>query len=225
MLATIAVDATLQEEMNMPALTPLTDRLANRRMLSLKLISGVTLATLTFLTVGFSGPGCSAASKHGYVEAHKLIAPGQKAPDFSLTSENGKTVKLTDFQGKRIVLFFYDKDNSPVTTEEHHRIQKSYDKFKLAGVDVLCIGPDPVASHKAMNTQLNLNYHLLSDKDDQVRYLYGLPPAQSGARGRYGILVNKDGIVKKVVGGTDGLTDASIADMLDYVMSTQGSGF
>jgi peroxiredoxin Q/BCP len=185
--------------------------------------------TFTLCTVGtLSGSlGCqeAIAQLSGSVQAHKMIAAGQKAPDFSLKDENGKTVKLGDFAGKKVVVFFYDKDDSPTTAQEHKRIQQNFKKYKLTDVDVLCIGPDPVASHKAMNTQLKLDYHLLADKDDSIRTLYGLPPAVSGSRGRYGIVIDKKGNVRKVAGGKDELTDSVVSDVFDYVMSTQGSGF
>lgn len=178
------------------------------------------------LTSGLAlvGQESSAQKLSGAVQARKMVTTGEQAPTFSLADENGKTVKLSDFKGKKVVVFFYDKDNAPTTSDEHKRIQSNYKKYKLTDVDVLCIGPDPVASHKAMNTQLALQYHLLADKDDKVRTLYGLPPAVSGSRGRYGMVIDKNGIIRKVAGGKD-LSDAVISDMFDYAMSTTGSGF
>lgn len=188
--------------------------------------SKAVVLSLTAAVVA-TGIGCQEAYAQlaGSVQAHKMITEGKKAPDFTLDDENGKPVKLSDFAGKKVVVFFYDKDNGAKTKEEHNRINKTYSKYKLEDVDVLCIGPDPVASHKAMNTQLKLKYHLLADKDDKVRSLYGLPPAVSGARGRYGIVIDKKGDVRKIGGGKDELDDSLVSDMFDYAMSTTGSGF
>jgi peroxiredoxin Q/BCP len=152
------------------------------------------------------------------------IQPGSKAPDFALPADNGKTVKLSGFAGKTVVVFFYDADSSPVTEDESRRIKKNYKKFQLAGADVLGIGADPVASHKAMKTKLDLQYYLLTDKDDEVRKLYGLPPAVSGPKGRYGVIVDKTGTVRKVVGGDEGLSEKNVTDMVDYLESMPGAG-
>ena len=146
---------------------------------------------------------------------------GQLAPDFSLPAENGKNVKLSDFRGKTVVVFFYDKDNDPVTREEHKRIEKDYAKYKLQGADVLGIGPDPESSHKAMHTELDLQFHLLTDKDDKVRQLYHL----TAQKGRYAVLVDKNGLVRKVAGGIGGLSDNDIFNIFDYVSGMPGSGF
>jgi thioredoxin-dependent peroxiredoxin len=145
---------------------------------------------------------------------------GQVAPDFALPAENGKDVKLSDFRGKTVVVFFYDKDDSPVSRKEHKMIQKDYSKYKLKGADILGIGPDPVASHKAMHTELDLNYHLLTDKNDEVRKLYHL----QAQKGRYGVVVDKNGIVRKVAGGIGGLSEADIFNIYDYVSGMPGAG-
>ena len=163
-------------------------------------------------------------SLSAYGVEQKLIAAGDKAPDWTLPCENGSPISLKDFKGKKVVVFFYDKDNSPTTKDEHKRIQRDYKKFKLKGVDVLCIGEDPVASHKAMNTQLNLDFHLLTDKKDAVRALYGLPPAVSGEKGRYAVVIDQTGVVKKVSGGKDGITDDLMSDLYNYATDMPGVG-
>jgi peroxiredoxin Q/BCP len=182
------------------------------------------LACVLTSGVALIGQESVAQKLTGAVQARKMVKTGEAAPDFTLNDENGKPVKLDDFKGKKLVVFFYDSDNAATTSDEHKRIQSNYKKYKLKNVDVLCIGPDPVASHKAMNTQLALDYHLLADKDDKIRLLYGLPPAVSGSRGRYGMVIDKNGTIRKIAGGKD-LSDSVVSDMFDYAMSTQGSGF
>jgi len=190
--------------------------------MSLKLPTAATyFATLTCLLLGAS-TGMLVPNTQAQTATNKTIAPGDKAPDFALPSEEGKKVKPSDFQGKVLVIFFYDKDNSPVTEQESKRIKETYKKLKLANADVLGIGTDPVAAHKAMHTNLNLQYHLLTDSDDSVRKMYGLPTNASGARGRYGVVVDKTGVVKKVAGGEKGVSDDDWNGMLDYIGSMAG---
>lgn len=146
-----------------------------------------------------------------------------QAPDFALPAENGKTIKLSDFRGKKVVVFFYGTETTPVSPYEAEEIQKYYKKFKLADVDVLGIGPDPEASHKALATNLNLDYHLLTDKQDNTRKLFKL----SAEKGRYGVVIDKKGVIRKIAGGKkdDPYGLGYVADTYDWIMSTQGSGF
>ena len=189
--------------------------------MSLKLPTAATyFAALTCLLIGASS--ATFAPAQAQTATNKAIAAGDKAPDFSLPNEEGKNVKPSDFKGKILVIFFYDKDNSPVTEQESKRIKDTYKKLKLANADVLGVGTDPVAAHKAMHTNLALNYHLLTDKEDSVRKMYGLPTNSSGARGRYGVVVDKTGTVKKVAGGDKGISDEDWNGMLDYVGSMAG---
>jgi peroxiredoxin Q/BCP len=190
--------------------------------MSLKLPTAATyFATLTYLLLGAS-TGMLVPNAQAQTATNKTIAAGDKAPDFSLPAEDGKKIKPSDFKGKVLVIFFYDKDNSPVTEQESKRIKETYKKLKLANADVLGIGTDPVTAHKAMHTNLNLQYHLLTDKEDSVRKMYGLPTNASGARGRYGVVVDKTGVVKKVAGGENGMSDDDWNGMLDYIGSMAG---
>jgi peroxiredoxin Q/BCP len=202
-----------------PMITPVK----SMKLFKTRMLLPVVACVLTS-GVALNGQESVAQKLTGAVQAHKMVTVGEKAPDFTLSDENGKPVKLNSFKGKKLVVFFYDSDSAPATPDEHKRIKNVYKKYKLTDVDVLCIGPDPVASHKAMNTQLELNYHLLADKDDKIRSLYGLPPAVSGSRGRYGMVIDKEGTIRKIAGGKD-LSDSVVSDMFDYAMSTTGSGF
>ena len=65
-----------------------------------------------------------------------MVTVGQQAPDFTLSDENGKPVKLNSFKGKKLVVFFYDSDSAPATPDEHKRIKNVYKKYKLTDVDV-----------------------------------------------------------------------------------------
>jgi len=148
------------------------------------------------------------------------VSEGQKVPEFSLSDEKGNPVKPDDFKGKRFLIFFYDADLEPVSAKEAQNQQKEYKKLKLENTDVIGIGPDPVASHKAMKTPptLKLNYHLLADKDDAVRNAFGFAPAEKGKHNHYAIIVDKNMTVKKVVsGGGNSSNEEDMAKALKYL--------
>jgi peroxiredoxin len=153
---------------------------------------------------------CSAACTFGSAAVNSAIAAdpvheGAKAPDFTLPDQNGQPVKLSDFQGKRIILFFYDLDNEPFSDKDRKARLADIKKYKLEGTDLLCIGTDPLASHKKMSAhgKFNLNYHLLTDKNDSVRTgVYGLPHPIKGRHNNYAIVVDKDATIRKLVDGT-----------------------
>ena len=76
-----------------------------------------------------------------------MLETGTKAPDFSLPDQNGSTVRLSDFQGKKVVLYFYSKDNTPGCTRQACAFAASYEQFKTQNVIVIGISKDSVASH------------------------------------------------------------------------------
>jgi len=139
------------------------------------------------------------------------VKDGDKAPNFTLNDDKGKPTKLSDFGGKRIIVFFYDAEFAPIRPEQSETIKKDMKKLKLANTDLLGVGVDPVASHKAFKSGLPLNYHLLPDKDNKVRASYGFPPAVKGMHNNYAVVVDKDGTVKRVIDGTQ--TSDSIESM------------
>ncbi len=175
------------------------------------LIYGFTGAALTFVTYS-TGPAFAEAGLH----------EGSKAPDFTLFDEEGKPVKLSDFKGKHVVVFFYDETDAPMTEKEAKVIQKYYSQYKLKNADVLGIGSNPVASHKAMHTNLQLDFHLLTDKDGKVKKIYHLGAEQHG---RYGVVVDKNGVIKKMTGiPNEGISEKTVTDTLDVLNSLPGGG-
>ena len=103
----------------------------------------------------------------------KRLSAGDKAPAFDLPSDSGKNVKLGDYSGKTFVLYFYPKDNTPGCTREAQAFTKLLPKFKKAGVDVLGVSKDSVASHCGFRDKLKLKVPLLSDPDLAVHKAYG----------------------------------------------------
>jgi peroxiredoxin Q/BCP len=95
------------------------------------------------------------------------------APDFTLPAEPGGEVTLSDYRGKKVVLYFYPKDNTPGCTTEACSFRDVYDDILAAGAVVLGVSPDPVASHEKFRRKHGLPFALLSDPDHRVADLYG----------------------------------------------------
>ena len=103
-----------------------------------------------------------------------LLKVGDKAPDFKLTSDEGKTVSLKDFAGKKIVLYFYPRDNTPGCTKEACSFTENSAKLKKAGAVVLGVSSDSAESHKGFKQKYSLNFPLLSDPKKEVIEKYGV---------------------------------------------------
>ncbi len=124
---------------------------------------------------------------------------GDRAPDFTLESQSGDKVRIKDFIGKKIiVLYFYPKDGTPGCTAEACSFRDNYDVFKNAGAEVIGISSDAVESHSAFVLKYNLQFILLSDKDQTVRKLYGVPSTLGLLPGRVTYIIDKKGIVRHV---------------------------
>lgn len=101
------------------------------------------------------------------------IKTGQKAPGFSLPDQDNKNHKLSDYQGRFVLLYFYPKDNTPGCTKEACTMQESLTAFKEIKAQVFGISADSVASHKKFSNKFNLTFPLLSDPDKEVINKYG----------------------------------------------------
>ena len=99
---------------------------------------------------------------------------GQKAPAFSLPNQDGKLVRLADFKGKKVVLYFYPKDDTPGCTKESCTLRDGLDEIQDSGAVVLGISGDSVDSHKKFAKKFNLNFPLLSDEKKAVLQAYGV---------------------------------------------------
>ena len=102
-----------------------------------------------------------------------MIEEGTTAPDFELETETGETVRLSDFRGKPVILYFYPRDNTPGCTKEACDIRDAWSKFERRGVVVLGISPDNAASHTRFKTKYQLPFTLLADTEHDVAKLYG----------------------------------------------------
>lgn len=102
-----------------------------------------------------------------------MLNVGDKAIDFSLPNVDGNIVKLSDFKEKKIVLYFYPKDNTPGCTKEACGFRDIYREILDKGAVVIGISPDSIKSHQKFKEKHNLPFYLLSDENHEVCELYG----------------------------------------------------
>ncbi len=104
----------------------------------------------------------------------ETLKPGQVAPDFELPSDSGKPVRLSDFRGKKVVLYFYPKDMTSGCTKEACSFRDNYPQYEEQGAVILGVSPDPPQSHVRFKSKYNLPFLLLSDEDHSVAEKYGV---------------------------------------------------
>ena len=150
-----------------------------------------------------------------------MLETGTKAPDFSLPDQNGSTVRLSDFQGKKVVLYFYSKDNTPGCTRQACAFAASYEQFKTQNVIVIGISKDSVASHLKFSQKHDLPFILLSDPELQAIQAYGVwqekklygKVSMGVVRTTY--IINEQGIIEKVMPKVK--PDTNAAEILAYL--------
>ena len=115
----------------------------------------------------------------------KAFKIGDFAPDFELSSDSGSRVRLSDFRGKRVILYFYPKDNTPGCTTQACGFRDAYPEIEERNAVVIGISPDSVSSHQKFKTKHNLPFVLLADPDHAVAGTYGVWRQKSMMGRRY----------------------------------------
>ncbi|MFN3917607.1 MAG: peroxiredoxin [Flavobacteriales bacterium] len=133
------------------------------------------------------------------------IKIGDFIPSFALLNQHGETVSSDQFRGKKLVIFFYPKDNTPGCTAEACSFRDNYGLFKAKGTEILGISSDSVETHKKFAKKHNLTYSILSDGKGKVRKLFGVPKILGFIPGRVTYMVDENG---KVVHIFDALLDS-----------------
>ena len=132
------------------------------------------------------------------------LKPGMKAPDFMLPDENRMERKLSDYQGKPLILYFYPKDDTPGCTKEACGFRDDYSKYEGADIMIVGVSPDSPEKHTKFKKKYNLPFTLLADENHKVAEAYGVWSLKKMAgREYYGIkrttfLIDKDGIIYKI---------------------------
>jgi len=102
-----------------------------------------------------------------------MLKPGDKAPAFALLSDGGDTIRLEDFRGRKVVLYFYPKDDTSGCTVEACEFRDHWAELQRTGAVVLGVSPDSVDSHRKFKQQHELPFPLLADRDHAVAERYG----------------------------------------------------
>lgn len=97
---------------------------------------------------------------------------GDKAPEFNAVDQNGQPISLSDYKGKKVILYFYPKDDTPGCTEEACSLSDSYDILSISGYDVIGVSPDSGKSHLSFAKKHNLPFRLIADTDKKVIEAY-----------------------------------------------------
>ena len=147
------------------------------------------------------------------------IKVGDRVPNFSLPSQTGTTVNISNLIGKKsLVIYFYPKDDTPGCTAESCAFRDSYEVFTDAGAEVIGISADSPQSHQQFAQKYNLPFTLLSDTDNRVRKLFGVPSTLFVLPGRVTYIIDKEGIVRHIF---DSMLDfkAHVTESLNTIKS------
>lgn len=133
------------------------------------------------------------------------LKAGDKAPLFTTKDQNGNTVALKDFNGQKVVLYFYPEDDTPTCTDEACNLRDNYAALKAKGINILGVSPDDVDKHNDFTKKYDLPFTLLTDVDKTIANLYGT----WGEKNMYGkkymgikrftFLINEDGTIHHVI--------------------------
>jgi peroxiredoxin Q/BCP len=127
-----------------------------------------------------------------------MVEEGKPAPDFELTSDSGETVKLSDFRGKPVVLYFYPKSDTPGCTAQACGIRDAYSEFERAGAVVLGVSADKESAQAKFRAKNELPFPILADPDHVAGKAYDVEKPDSPYFQRSTFIIDPDGTVAKV---------------------------
>ncbi len=132
------------------------------------------------------------------------LTPGDKAPEFSGANEKGEMISLSDYQGKKLILFFYPKDNTPGCTAEACNLRDNYALLQSKGYALLGVSPDSEKKHQNFIAKYELPFPLLADTEQETLNAYGV----WGEKSMYGrkymgvfrttFVIDENGVIEKV---------------------------
>lgn len=146
---------------------------------------------------------------------------GDKAPDFTAKDQNGKTVSLSDFKGKNVILYFYPKDDTPGCTAEACSFRDNYQSLLGKGFAVIGVSTDDEKSHKKFESKYSLPFPLIADPDKQIVESYGVWVEKNMYGKKYmgtartTFLIDTNGTIAKVIDKVD--TQNSSQQVIDLL--------
>lgn len=150
-----------------------------------------------------------------------MLETGTKAPDFTLMSKDGMEVSLSSFKGKKVVLYFYPRDNTPGCTRQACAFASAFDEFKKLNVQVIGISKDSVASHAKFAQKYSLPFLLLSDPERKAIEAYGVwQEKKNFSKVTMGVVrttfvIDENGVIEKVMPKVK--PDTNAAEILLYL--------
>jgi peroxiredoxin Q/BCP len=153
-----------------------------------------------------------------------LLKIGDKAPNFTTTTESGETIKLSSFRGKKIFLYFYPKDNTSGCKAEACSIRDSYKVFEKSDIPVLGVSGGTEKSHRSFKEKNKLPFPLLMDEDFEIAKLYDVYQTKQMYGKEYlGIvrttfLIDEKGKIEGIFGGPEGIEKVNTKEHADQVI-------
>ena len=150
-----------------------------------------------------------------------MLETGTKAPDFTLNDKDGKVVSLSDFMGKKVVLYFYPKDNTPGCTRQACAFASAYEDFKTLDAVVIGVSKDSEASHRKFAEKYGLPFILLSDPELKAIQAYGVwQEKKNYGKVSMGVvrstfIIDEKGFIEKVMPKVK--PDTNAAEILAYL--------
>jgi len=137
------------------------------------------------------------------------LKQGDKAPDFTANDQNGKAVSLADFSGKKVVLYFYPKDDTPGCTAESCDFRDNYQSLLSKGFEVIGVSVDDEKSHKKFETKYQLPFTLIADTDHSIVEAYGVWVEKNMYGKKYmgtartTFIINAEGVIEHMIEKVD----------------------
>lgn len=138
-----------------------------------------------------------------------LLKEGDKAPFFKGLNQNGQEISLEHFKGKKLILYFYPKDNTSGCTAEACSLNENYDTLTRKGYEVVGVSPDPIGSHQKFIAKNNLSFQLIADTEKKILEDYGVWAEKSMYGRKYmGVLrttfiINEEGSIERIINKVD----------------------
>lgn len=150
-----------------------------------------------------------------------MLVAGEKAPEFQLPDQNGNTVRLSDFSGRKVVLYFYPKDSTSACTRQAIGMNERLEEIRSLGAEVVGVSRDTVRSHAKFAANLGLNFPILADPEYQALNAYGVfREKKMYGKAVMGVvrsvfIIDENGIIEKVFEKVDAVKSAD--DVITYL--------